>query len=121
MKWALRKRGGAQRAPMETRIVSSTRILSCCRVCALMSPNRLWSTKRASRSTSVMPECSGDPEFVSVKASVVRQKRPRHLMVVGLEPDVVSEAEVHDRICDLIRRRVVNHPFNPPETLAVGD
>src|SRR6266446_10983638 len=99
-------------------MVSSTRILSCCRASALMSANCLSSTKRASRSTSVI--AVGDPELISVKARVVLQKRPRHPMVVGLEPDVVSEAKVHDRIGDLARCRVGHHPFNPPEPIAVG-
>src|SRR5712672_2406614 len=62
----------------------------------------------------------GDPELVSVKARVVRQKRPRHLREVGLEPDAASEAKVHDRIGDLTRCRVGHHPFNPPESVAVG-
>src|SRR5258707_7504840 len=69
-----------------------------------------------------MPGCSavGDPELVSVKERVVREKRPRHPMVVGLEPDAASEAKVHDRIGDLARCRVRHHPFNPPESIAVG-
>src|SRR6266478_5222118 len=69
-----------------------------------------------------MPGCSavGDPELVSFKARIVRQERPRHPMAVGLEPDVVSEAKVHDRIGDLARCRVGHHPFNPPEPIAVG-
>src|SRR6266852_7443740 len=62
----------------------------------------------------------GDPELVSVKARVIRQKRPRHRMVVGVEPNAVCEAKVHDRIGDLARCGVGHHQFNPPESIAVG-
>src|SRR5262252_5524067 len=61
----------------------------------------------------------GDPELVSVETWVVGQKRPRHLMMVGVEPDAGSEAEVHDGISDLACRLVRHHVLNPPEPIAI--
>ena len=39
-------------------------------------------------------------------------------MMVSLEPNAVSEAEVHDGMDNLARRLVGHHAFDPPESIA---